>query len=483
MATMTPDNRLKTSPSPSSDLGSQACDQIPVSSEVYEISTNIFPEDFPTRTINLVPIAPETFNRYDHGRVELQGWKPHQHPEGALYFVDEAKAGVDLVIDIVEHSTDAIKCGYYFVDQQKRVIFWLDEFPMSQLGVWRRVPGILTHTHARRRHCDLFPSSLKLSLALVTELREMIVYSIADCMTSPTTTLPVSTDYLLRMNTATDIIEATLRGDAAPWTSDVSIDRGSASALARERFYHFHGEYCARLDKENSVYPSHPRKSSSWFMWVVNILLLNAPIGHLRALRLMYMDELISFESWNKFRNTLHSEWNDLVLYATLILNANVGFLALPQPSESTITGTSAPQLASYMSIFFGLGSILLGLLLSRQYRVEPQDALAVQEPAKFFQGRAIIGLEGLAIFYSMPYAFMMWGMTTFILAVVLLALESSSGAGQSLLAVVSSVICAALVGHLVGERVFRLFVQFVDAVRTRIKMKKPQRSSDKEKV
>jgi hypothetical protein len=73
--------------------------------------------------------------------------------------------------------------------------------------------------------------------------------------------------------------------------------------------------------------------------------------------------------------------------------------------------------------------------------------------------------------------------MTTFILAVVLLALESSSGAGQSLLAVVSSFICAALVGHLVGERVFRLFVQFVDAVRTWIKMKKPQRSSDKEKV
>ncbi|KAJ7896852.1 hypothetical protein B0H13DRAFT_2275959 [Mycena leptocephala] len=413
MATMTPENRLKTSPSPSSDLGSQACDQIPVSSEVYEISTNIFPEDFPTRTINLVPIAPETFNRYDHGRVELQGWKPHQHPEGALYFVDEAKAGVDLVIDIVEHSTDAIECGYYFVDQEKRVIFWLDEFPMSQLGVWRRVPGILTHTHAPTTHATLrsFPVKFK----TVSGSRNRVAGD--DCI------------------------------------QHRSIDRGSASALARERFYHFHGEYCARLDKENSVYPSHPRKCSIWFMWVVNILLLNAPIGHLRALRLMYMDELISFESWNKFQNKLHSEWNDLVLYATLILNANVGFLALPQPSESTIAGTSAPQLASYMSIFFGLGSILLGLLLSRQYRVEQQDALAVQEPAKFFQGRAIIGLEGLAIFYSMPYAFMMWGMTTFILAVVLLALESSSGAGQSLLAVVSSVICAALVGHLVDEK------------------------------
>jgi hypothetical protein len=58
--------------------------------------------------------------------------------------------GVDLVIDIVEHSADRTECGYYFVDQEKRVIFWLDEFPMSQLRVWRRVPGILTHTHARR---------------------------------------------------------------------------------------------------------------------------------------------------------------------------------------------------------------------------------------------------------------------------------------------------------------------------------------------
>ena len=61
-------------------------------------------------------------------------------------------------------------------------------------------------------------------------------------------------------------------------------------------------------------------------------------------------------------------------LQGTVLLNANVAFLAIPSVDPGDHVRTPA-QLASYLSIIASIGSTVTGLLLLRQHRTKPQDA------------------------------------------------------------------------------------------------------------
>ncbi|KAJ7735354.1 hypothetical protein B0H16DRAFT_133047 [Mycena metata] len=401
----------------------------------------------PQHGVNFMPISVGNFNRYSRGRCvskknaqpeyivpafsrcfsrgSIANWTPHRHPEGALYFMHqqnriftdahlyddtimpkvntcvsciravlESKGFLDLdtdAIDIVldlrdEQSAEAIECGYYLVDHSKRSVFWMEDFKMSQISLWKRIPGINSTSHIGLvleneywQHCDLFPAASPLTPGLVSELRDTIVHSAIDALTSPTTTTPFSVDDLLKMVTLTNSM-APPDGAAAARTESfgVQVDQGSPSAVARlmmlfaqERINHFHGEYAARLDRENSVYGQSRTRSSS--MAIISPLLLSAPAGHLRDLQATFMDHIVSQLSWKRLAQKVVAEWQDITLYASLILNANVGILAIPVGAN-----TSIAQIISYISICFNLASVILALLLSRKYRLDATDAVSV---------------------------------------------------------------------------------------------------------
>lgn len=87
----------------------------------------------------------------------------------------------------------------------------------------------------------------------------------------------------------------------------------------------------------------------------------------------------------------------------------------------------TAAQIASFVSTIASIGSTVIGLLLIRQYRLKPKDTAqdAVREcPAEIARFLTLctqlnylasrrhptLGLETLAIMYSLPYALLMWG-------------------------------------------------------------------------
>ncbi|KAF7340444.1 hypothetical protein MVEN_01964600 [Mycena venus] len=458
---------------------------------------NSLPTQCAPVTFNPIPV--ESFNRYGRGRYvknvdtkypvapflgSVANWTLHRHPEGVLYLMhekhriftdadlyDDAVLGkmnicisqlidrledkgffvfgaeeIDIVLDLVEDSTDTIKCGYYFVDHSMRSIFWMDVFEMGQLSAWKRVHGITSASHVGLilehqywRHCDLFPACRDTSLAVIAELRDAIVDSAtgiviyfipcalqsdslksmaADALTSPTTTVPFALDDLLKMLTLTHSMSGKVEG-TRPESCGVQIDQGSSCAIARlmmlfaqERVNHFHGEHAARLDRLNSVYGRTPNRDSSWKITLLSPLLFNAPKEHFRNLRAIFTDDIISQLSWKRLMEKVLAEWQDMVLYASLILNANVGILAIPDSSNSS-SNISIALVSSYMSICFGLGSIILGLLLSRKYRLEAVDAVTAT-PAYSFKQQSLHALEARAFLFSLPYVFMMWGMATF---------------------------------------------------------------------
>ncbi|KAJ7439704.1 hypothetical protein B0H11DRAFT_559619 [Mycena galericulata] len=422
-------------------------------------------------------------------RSPTENWTPHRHPEGALYFMQQqnrlftdedlyddailAKVNacvsriivcledkkffgpaddIDIVLDLFEDRSETIKCGYYFVDHSTRSIFWMDVFEISQLSSWKRVPGITSasHTslileHAYWQHCDLFPSARLPSAAIVSELRDAIIHSAMDALTSPTTTIPFAVDDLLKMLTLTNEMDS---GGPRTHSSGVEIDQGSSSALARlmslfalERVNHLHGEHAARLDRRKSVYDVGPERR--YWMVLLSPLLFNAPNGHLRDLRAIFMDELVSQLSWKRLMEKVISEWQDMTLYGSLILNANVGILAVPGSADTPIS-----QVFSYMSICFGLASIILGLLLSRKYRPDAADAVTAG-PAFSFKKQCLQALEARAILFSLPYVFMVWGVIAFLSSFLIVVVQNSTRATSAIVLATAAALFVAILSSI----------------------------------
>jgi len=121
----------------------------------------------------------------------------------------------------------------------------------------------------------------------------------------------------------------------------------------------------------------------------------------------LWTDEVIIETVWKNFMTKLLAEWEGVILWvriqrpmhvltvlhthviviqSTVMLTANVGFLAIPgvilsNLSGSTITGanqvfifTSSSQIASSLSVEASIGSIVTGLLLARHNRTKQKE-------------------------------------------------------------------------------------------------------------
>jgi len=136
---------------------------------------------------------------------------------------------------------------------------------------------------------------------------------------------------------------------------------------------------------------------------------------------------------------TLVSEWTDFVLYSTVMLAANVAFLAIPgviiapqyPTSPSTWTGAwinpSPAQITSSISLVFSIGSIITGLLLIRRNRT-----MMTKDPKSawyYLHGMNWPGvrLEPLAIVFSLTYALLMWSAWGFFVALLIFSFQNTS--------------------------------------------------------
>ncbi|KAK7018180.1 hypothetical protein R3P38DRAFT_1294153 [Favolaschia claudopus] len=178
------------------------------------------PEDYTVSPLSRI-IHPET----------VSGWTTHEHPEGAVYFkhieeniyadVDLYKpqtlhtvsicvdqilrrqqvegllqtGNIDLVLEILapDKGTNCIKCGYYFVDHTERVAFWLEDFPLKKLLAWnRRSPKLVRPVHVKLaleieywNHVENFPSGLPVSSAVLQQLKDRLLYGVANRLATP----------------------------------------------------------------------------------------------------------------------------------------------------------------------------------------------------------------------------------------------------------------------------------------------------------
>ena len=140
----------------------------------------------------------------------------------------------------------------------------------------------------------------------------------------------------------------------------------------------------ARLNRNQSI---HPERQRTLLMTIISPFLLYGAEVHLRKLREITIDSLVNENLWQDMLSQLIDEWKEFTLYvrsykshlpclwhilyfiiqATVLLNANVAFLAIQSVDSSGSMGhRSNAQRASYFSIVNSIGAIVLGLLLVR---------------------------------------------------------------------------------------------------------------------
>ncbi|KAI0356102.1 hypothetical protein OH77DRAFT_1453865 [Trametes cingulata] len=424
--------------------------------------------DFLSKQITQIPAK----NRVP-SRPERVGdrWEPCIHPEGQLYFrykstratyftnaylFDEAifrdlnqaadlvdreiRAHEDLPREIevgletfIDHEGDKLAC-YYICDMEQEEVFWLTDCDIDNLVEDGQLPVLdwdhLKHAHTQWfwHHIQMFPNDRKCSEEKLKELRRIISYHLYDRETSRTSNAPYNADDLHRFGQI--LGDITIEDGCVSAYDLVTIAR-MKTILALEQLRHYHGTKWARLDSNKSVIRDmtlvvHTR---SWWFTCASWLLFYTPSIYIKRLQEMWLDQKINHQPWRKFIAEIQEDWTASITPSTVILAANVGFLAIQSVDQG---GQAAPdrttgQILSYVSTLLSIGNIIACHILARQHRASShlysEDALnyLINRAKEHWQG------ELLAIVLSIPAAFFIWGLLAFSAAMLWLCLCHTS--------------------------------------------------------
>ncbi|KAG2124706.1 hypothetical protein BD769DRAFT_863834 [Suillus cothurnatus] len=395
------------------------------------------------------------------------GWEPLTHPEGALFFYhsnhrvftyanvrdyettvkmdDVAKkayrearivnafldrSSVELVLEGMKGEDS--KWGYYFADHDKRVIFWLK--PHKSKELMGNVQGVNSASHIKYalesqywKHVELFPNERFLPKDIVVRLKEIVMYTQADSITSETCLTPLDSNEIASTLGLMDSLmsESFPNPDGSLLIVILgSIDQKhehSVWIVARfmglfcfNNFVNFCGQPGARLDVGQSLYGDSDTQPKNIFFRVMNIILFGSLDAHSKALHMIWVDHTIVRQRWKDFINGLNNEWNGYTIFSTVMLAVDISFLAVPsvQKQPSTI-------LVSYLSTLCAMGSLVVSLILAAQ--VNDSRRNSAESAASFMVtiSHSMLGLESLALMLTLPYAFLLWAMTFFAVALL----------------------------------------------------------------
>ncbi|KAK0470205.1 uncharacterized protein EV420DRAFT_1473286 [Desarmillaria tabescens] len=318
---------------------------------------------------------------------------------------------VDIVLSFGSEFEDGTHCcGYYFADHMHRSIFWLDSFDASMLA-----HGLII----ARVHYRMFPCQ-EMTSDIIEEVNDYLIHCIA--------------------------------GDPRSYSRPGSANAVGIALImdkrSRDRYVNLYGEPQPFLCTNNSGEQGHViyKRSRTGLIAILSPLLFFAPDIHCAALHEVCHNG-ISKTDWSALIRKLSTEWQDFVinvgirtidsrdslthLQATVLLNANIAFLAIQSIDESSDDkGRSPTQIASYVSTIISIGSVTMGLLLlqknrhkSRVYFLNKWEFLGIQRGDLGER----LGLETLAIMYSLPWALLMWAMIFFLAAFCLMCFTASS--------------------------------------------------------
>lgn len=390
----------------------------------------------------------------DFKAIPVDGWECVVHPEGALYFYDATRrAFTDTnmrsrkLLKAINHLVDQLRstasdtiddltylvlelqgkeeiCHYYFVQHDKRLLFWLQDLT-EPICIYEKVKGVKSDTHIKIAletqywmHCELYPSNAPIKHQIPTELKHVILHSHSDFLTSDTSVVPYDLPTLQNMlDLSNHLVEY-----VGPLTTSsngcVELPAHLMCVLARlmrlfarSKFLNFYGQVSARLNVNQSVYEVEPSKQKGTLrLRLANVFLWGAPGAQYKFLRNTWTDNILNYPKWYKHISRLNGDWSNVTIFSTVMLAVDISFLAVPGV-------ISAAAVVIYLSAMCSVSSLVVSMLLAVENRGWGTDSA---EGAASFMARMIhtqSDVEALAIMYSLPYAYLIWGMFCFVTA------------------------------------------------------------------
>jgi len=184
-----------------------------------------------------------------------------------------------------------------------------------------------------------------------------------------------------------------------------------SNAPARSKFLNFYGQVSARLSANQSVYDSeHTRGKGTTRLLLANIFLCGAPAAQYKFLRDTWIDDILNYPRWSKYISRLNGDWSNVTIFSTVMLAVDISFMAVPGVVSATV-------MFICLSTMCSVSSLAVSMILGGKSRGWGTDSA---EGAASFMARMVhtqTDIEALAIMYSLPYAFLIWGMLCFVAA------------------------------------------------------------------
>ncbi|KAI0090331.1 hypothetical protein BDY19DRAFT_992535 [Irpex rosettiformis] len=381
-------------------------------------------------------------------------WMPCESPEGSIYFReashnivtfvdlynDNYRDGVsecalhllhkirnqqepmpedtEIAIMLEDYDEDGYGYGYYLTSWEKRCVFWLDDVDYE--FVTRDARVCITESHIGKHVEYLFwyvrecQHSLIYPDDVIDEMKNVLNLGVFDHITSNNSIFPYDRVEASEILRCLDRVKPSQKS-----ASDMWIVARCKQNLTEYKFLNYHGERGARIHRDDSVLKNTIRRERSLLFKLVTPFLFFMPSVYMKEIESVWIDETVDWISWRKFITLLLRDWNQSITPATVILSANVGFLAI-QSIDTDSPNRSATQIVSYISSVLSFFNFITVQILSHQHRYS--ESFSATKACNFLERRSqqFLGLESVALTFSLPTALFIWSMLTFLTSLMI---------------------------------------------------------------
>ncbi|KAG2106550.1 uncharacterized protein F5147DRAFT_700325 [Suillus discolor] len=356
----------------------------------------------------------------------------------------DADSELTVVLDLIPSSVGADQnptFGYYFASHTHKRVFWLEDFNLACFSEECDESMGSSLRCKPKKHCELFPNTLNVTEVVIQELRSILVQASTDRLTSKFSTSPYDGESISTMLKLVNNIEplGKSKDGRSAWTIAKFMVLSHIGMLRSS-----YGQNDDYFDIEYSESNSEPYQRSMLMALMSPIMLKSAEV---------YAEELYSFRDnfslvrWKKFVNKVDISIRDsnptgTIYRATVLLSTSIGFLAIGSVDSSGADGSrTGGQIVIYCSVICSIGSIIIGLIIFKQYRAKGADTplKAIIILKRIFRER--YGLERLAVICSLPYILLMWSLILFSIAVFEIAFDKTDAETRTPVAVAISLL------------------------------------------
>ncbi|TFK37859.1 hypothetical protein BDQ12DRAFT_684758 [Crucibulum laeve] len=407
----------------------------------------------------------------------VEGWKEFTHPNGKLYYWNQQlrivteeniKIRDDKIAlnDLFKQLTaldptnplpvqGEIYLGlrparYYVVDHGRKQVWWWTDVDSIHVGgkhIGRNGTSNIFILQNYYRHLENFPSLTPISKEDLQTLRDGLIFSGTDRLSSQNSTAPWNaTDAKMYLDFMKELEEG-----ATKETGLNNVDKPStmhqtwfASRLMcimlQSRSMYGFGTKDAIFDY--TIIIQLPPKV--FIDYLVGIFSFFAPSTYMQRLHHVRAGGVTSFTRWQALVTSLLAEWSDSNLLATVVLSSNMAFLALNNLS-------AIGRISSLISTFFSISSIITGLHHVRTHR--DRKDLPANKAAMYFRnsGGSNRNFRRLSFFLGLPLIFLSWSLVAFACAVTTYAFQNEQSlASYAILGSILGVLVVVMIWMLV---------------------------------